>query len=86
MKIKEKNPHNSQNRGGNNFKKKNRFGDNNHKNREDKSKGIQCRECERFVHNQAECANTLKKNKSYVANWSDEDSDGGSRMTIPLTT
>ena len=38
-----------------------------------KSKGIQCRECEGNGHIQAECANTRKKNKSYTATWSDEE-------------
>ena len=37
---------------------------------------IQCHECECFRHIAAECANTIKKtNKSFVARWSDSDSE-----------
>ena len=57
----------------------------NHKN---KSKGIQCRECEGYGHVQAECANTRKKKKSYVATWSDKEiedqNEGGEVLTYPL--
>ena len=38
-----------------------------------KSKGIQCKECEGYGHIQAECANTCKKKKSYTVTWSDEE-------------
>ena len=40
-----------------------------------KSKGIQCRECEGYGHIHAECANTRKKNKSYTMTWSNEESE-----------
>ena len=39
-----------------------------------KSKGIQCKECKGYGHIQAECANTRKKNKSYIVTWSNEES------------
>ena len=38
-----------------------------------KSKGIQCRECEGYGHIQTEGANTRKKNKSYTTTLSDEE-------------
>ena len=38
-----------------------------------KRKGIQCKECEGYGHIQVECANTRKKNKSYIATWGDEE-------------
>ena len=38
-----------------------------------KSKGIQCRECEGYGHIQAEGANTHKKNKSYTTTFNDEE-------------
>ena len=40
-----------------------------------KSKGIQCRECEGYGHIHAECANTRKKNKSYTMTWINEESE-----------
>ncbi|KAI5667422.1 hypothetical protein M9H77_17275 [Catharanthus roseus] len=42
-----------------------------------KGKGIQCRECERYDHIHAECANTLKKNRSMniTLNGDDKKSD-----------
>ncbi|KAM6596627.1 hypothetical protein CsatA_007151 [Cannabis sativa] len=42
---------------------------------DNKSMGIQCRECDGFGHIQAECANTLKKKKALVATWSDSDEE-----------
>ena len=36
--------------------------------------GIKCRECESYGHVQAKCANTLKKNRSYIATEIDEES------------
>ena len=44
-------------------------------NQQIKSKGIQCKECEVYGHIQVECANTRKKNKSYIVTWSDEESE-----------
>ena len=42
-------------------------------------RGIQCRECDGFGHIQAECANTLKRNKkNYNASLSEDDSDDSS--------
>ena len=38
-----------------------------------KRKGIHCRECKGYGHIQAKCANTRKKNKSYIVTWSDEE-------------
>ncbi|KAI5676821.1 hypothetical protein M9H77_07771 [Catharanthus roseus] len=38
-----------------------------------KGKGIQCRECEGYGHIQAECANTLKWNRSMNTTLSDDD-------------
>lgn len=50
------------------------------------TEGIQCRECEGFRHIQAECANTLKKNKkSHVVSWSDDDSDSSKKEDESLT-
>ncbi|XP_062086925.1 uncharacterized protein LOC133793633 [Humulus lupulus] len=52
-------------------------------------KGIQCRECEGFGHIQAECANTLKKNKKgMIVTWSDEDSDNSEeeKENVAFTT
>lgn len=67
---------NMQNRRGNNFWRRNRYGVNGHDNHGVKSKGIQCRKCERFGHIHTECFNIMKKNnKSYVVKWSDDDSD-----------
>ena len=40
---------------------------------ENKSKGIQCKECKDYSHIQAEYANTCKKNKSYTMTWSNEE-------------
>ncbi|XP_060960703.1 uncharacterized protein LOC133031259 [Cannabis sativa] len=42
---------------------------------DNKSVGIQCRECDGFGHIQIECANTLKKKKALVATWSDNDEE-----------
>lgn len=38
---------------------------------------IQCRECEGLGHIQAECVNTLKKNKSDTVSWSDDETVDG---------
>ncbi|CAM8986673.1 unnamed protein product [Rhodiola kirilowii] len=43
--------------------------------RDNKGKGIQCRECEGYGHIRAECINTQKKKNAYVSNWSDSESD-----------
>ncbi|XP_012840358.1 PREDICTED: uncharacterized protein LOC105960701 [Erythranthe guttata] len=41
-------------------------------------KGIRCRECHGYGHIQAECANTLKKQrKSLATTWSDDNSESG---------
>ena len=40
-----------------------------------KLKGIQCRECGGIGHIQAQCANTLMKNKAIQSTWSDDDSN-----------
>ena len=48
-------------------------------NKEYKPKEIQCRECRGFGHIQAECANTLKRNKNaYITTHSDSDSESNS--------
>ena len=53
-----------------------------------KFKGIRCKECEGYSHVQAACANTCKKNKSYAATWSDEETEdqneGGELFANPL--
>uniref|UniRef100_A0A803NW77 Uncharacterized protein n=1 Tax=Cannabis sativa TaxID=3483 RepID=A0A803NW77_CANSA len=53
------------------FKQGQQFGDK-------KNAGIQCQECDGFEHIQAECANTLKKEKVLVATWSDSDEEKSS--------
>ncbi|CAM8882475.1 unnamed protein product [Rhodiola kirilowii] len=50
----------------------NQSGDLNHDN---KSKGIQCRECEGYGHVRAESINTQKKKNAYAVSWSDSESD-----------
>ena len=54
--------------------------------KEKSKKRIMCRECEGFGHIQADCANTLKNNKYYVVNWSDNDYDSSKPMLGILPT
>lgn len=62
------NPHN---RRDGNSRRRNKFGDNSNNYRGESSKGIQCKECERFALVQDECANTLKKKALMI----DEEDD-----------